>query len=256
MPNSRRVFISHIHEESALGGAVKAVIEDVFRGHGVTAFLSSDQDDLPAGRKWMDVISAALDEAQVVVSLLSPHALGRPWVNIELGAGWIKGRHIIPLCHSGLALSSLPRPFGDFNGVSLDQDGAADRLLSGVADGLRLERPRRLAFAEILNELRAAAGRSPRPAAAPVTTAANPDLPPEQVRILQTLARAHDRGIEDVQLRQLADEAGIKPSAFTYHLDSLVELDYVYVGYYTRGEPDARLRPAGAEWLLKTNQMP
>ena len=39
----------------------------------------------------------------------------RPWVNIELGAAWIKRVPIIPLCHSGLTPSDLPWPFADFH---------------------------------------------------------------------------------------------------------------------------------------------
>ncbi|TLY64813.1 MAG: TIR domain-containing protein, partial [Gammaproteobacteria bacterium] len=97
-----------------------------------------------------------MDQAAVVVALLSPVSLRRPWVNIELGAAWIKHRHIIPLCHSALRVGDLPRPFGDFHGVGLDQDDAAERLIGGVADGLRLEQPRRLAFKEMLAELRSA----------------------------------------------------------------------------------------------------
>src|SRR2546429_4579585 len=95
-----RVFISHIHEEGALGAVVSSCIKDAFHARSVTTFLSGDAQDLPAGRKWIEVIEQELDQAAVVVALLSPVSLRRPWVNIELGAAWIKHRHIIPLCHS------------------------------------------------------------------------------------------------------------------------------------------------------------
>jgi hypothetical protein len=107
---AHHVFISHIHEEAALGDKVKALIEDVFDRDGVRAFLSSDMRDLPAGRKWLTEISEQLEQCRVVVSLLSPTSLIRPWVNIELGAGWIKGLRVIPLCHSGLLVRALPQP--------------------------------------------------------------------------------------------------------------------------------------------------
>jgi len=51
-----RVFISHIHEEAALGAAVSSCIKDAFHARSVTTFLSGDAQDLPAGRKWIEVI--------------------------------------------------------------------------------------------------------------------------------------------------------------------------------------------------------
>jgi hypothetical protein len=140
MPSTvKHVFVSHVHEEAPLGRVVKTLIEEVFSRDGVHAFLSSDMHDLPAGRKWLDEVGEQLEQCQVVVSIPSAGSLARPWVNIELGAGWIKRLRVIPLCHSGLLVNTLPRPFGDFNGVGLDQNDAAQRLLSGVADGLGIQ---------------------------------------------------------------------------------------------------------------------
>jgi len=51
-----RVFISHIHEEAALGAAVSSCIKDAFHARSVTTSLSGDAQDLPAGRKWIEVI--------------------------------------------------------------------------------------------------------------------------------------------------------------------------------------------------------
>jgi hypothetical protein len=133
---ARGVFISHIHEEAALGQVLKEWVEDAFHAHNVKAFLSSDKGDLSAGRKWLDVIEAALQGAAVVVSLISPQSIIRPWINIELGAGWIKGLRVIPLCHSGKKFRDLPRPFQDFNGIDIEAHDAGERLIAGIADGL------------------------------------------------------------------------------------------------------------------------
>src|SRR5207245_6183648 len=96
-----RVFISHSHEEAGLGAVVSSCIKDAFHARSVTTFLSSDAQDLPAGRKWIEVIEQELDQAAAVVALLSRASLRRPWVRIELRAAWHTHRHIIPLgrCH-------------------------------------------------------------------------------------------------------------------------------------------------------------
>jgi TIR domain len=251
MPTTRQsVFISHIHEEAALGASVKTIVEDVFGSHGVRAFLSSDMDDLPPGRKWLDEITRQLDEAGIIVSLISPTSLKRPWVNIELGAGWIKGLRVIPLCHSGQRVRDLPRPFQDFGGIGLDQDDSIKRLLVGIADRFGIAHPTRLAFGDMLRELRDVAARiSPSSAeAAPPTR--EPELDGDQEKILRTLAQMADMGIPEVQLAGLPSDTGVKPSAFTHHIDALSTRRYIHIDYYTHGEHTVRLMPAGSKWLL------
>ena len=246
-----RVFISHIHEEAALGAVVSSCIKDSFQARSVTTFLSSDAQDLPAGRKWIEVIEQELDQAAVVVALLSPASLRRPWVNIELGAAWIKHRHIIPLCHSDLRVGDLPRPFGDFHGVGLDQDDAAERLIGGVADGLGLEHPRRLAFKEMAAELKAAAAGIKIVEAPAPDARAEPDLPAEQVRILRYLAQLADQGIDKAPLSNLAAGTQVGLAAMKYHLAELEKRHFVYVGHHPRPrESDVRISPGGVGWLL------
>src|SRR5436853_7839166 len=97
-----RVFISHIHEEAALGAVVSSCIKDAVHPRSVTTFRSGDAQDLPAGRKWLEVIEQELDQAAVVVALLSPVSLRRPWVHLEPGAAWTQHRHLTRLCHSYL----------------------------------------------------------------------------------------------------------------------------------------------------------
>jgi hypothetical protein len=53
---ANHVLASHIHDEAALGSAVKKLIEEVFERDGVQAFLSSD---LAAGRKWLDEVGTS-----------------------------------------------------------------------------------------------------------------------------------------------------------------------------------------------------
>jgi hypothetical protein len=248
------VFISHIHEEAALGDAVKAIIEDVFGSHGVHAFLSSDIDDIPPGRKWLDEITRQLDDARVIVSLISPASLMRPWVNIELGAGWIKGLRVIPLCHSGQRVSGLPRPFHDFSGIGLDQDDAPKRLLAGIADGFGIAHPTRLAFADMLKELRDIAAGIKTPIASPTAPGnQEPDLHSDQVKILRVLAQMADSGIQESPLGHLPVQAG---EAFTHHIDALKARRFVHISYYANGEQEVRLLPGGSKWLLDHNQIP
>jgi hypothetical protein len=54
---------------------VKEWVNDAFSGNGINAFLSSDKQDLPAGRKWRDVIEKQLADAGVLISLIGPRSI-------------------------------------------------------------------------------------------------------------------------------------------------------------------------------------
>jgi TIR domain len=133
-------------------------VTDAFKGHGVMEFVSSDRQHLPPGRKWRDVVMQNLEGSEVLVAVVSPTSLKRPWPNIELGAGWIRGIPVIPFCHSGVRANQLDPPFGDFQGVNADNEDPGTDLLGGVADALKAEHPANLDFAKFKAHVLAAAG--------------------------------------------------------------------------------------------------
>jgi hypothetical protein len=139
MATTRRVFVSHVHEEAALATLLRKLVIVGFKAHGVTAFLSSDRESLPAGGKWLDVVRTNLAGSEVLIALIGPESLKRPWPNIELGAAWIKDITVIPFCHSGIHASDLPRPFSDFHAVDIDANDPARDLLGNVAHALKIE---------------------------------------------------------------------------------------------------------------------
>jgi hypothetical protein len=255
----QRVFISHIHEEHALGAVVAEWISEAFAGHPVQPFLSSDDKAIAAGQKWLDVVEHELGGTAVMVSLVSPASLARPWVNIELGAAWITKVAIIPFCHSGLSTAQLPRPFSDFQSIGLDQDNAATRLIEGLARHLGFPYSKKLHFADLLKEMRAAVAGIQASAVLPTPTRetkARDDLEPEEVQILKVLAEAANQGVESVPLTTVAVEAHLKRAAFSHYIDHLNKLRLVYVEYYANGDHEVRLQPDGAKWLMDRNAMP
>jgi hypothetical protein len=96
MPDTTfHVFISHIHEEAALGTVIKNNLEDAFSGR-VEAFVSSDPRDNPGGDEWLNKIRSELKHPQnrMLVSVLSPASISESWISIEAGATWILGRKV------------------------------------------------------------------------------------------------------------------------------------------------------------------
>jgi TIR domain len=260
MTTRKGIFISHIHEEAKLGAVVKDWVSDAFRGSGINAFLSSDKSDLPAGRKWLEVIEKQIDDSGVMISLISPLSLTRPWVNIELGAAWIRHVPVIPLCHSRQTIESLPRPFDDFSALTLDHANAAKDLLGGIADALQIAHSQKYRFADFLKEMRDAARFTALLDVVSKSIDEMPsadDLPDEQVMILQALAAFGNQSGQDEYLsaEEAASMSELRPMVFKHHAGRLSEMELVQVGYWSEGR-HYKITGQGAGWLIERNLMP
>ncbi len=124
------IFLSHIHEESALAGLVKQALEEEFSGF-VEVFVSSDGTSIPAGSNFLKRIEDGLMSCIGAIYLISPTSVKRNWINFELGAVWIRnimnlreGKSEIPtlpVCHSGITPNGLPAPLNNLNGIAANQ---------------------------------------------------------------------------------------------------------------------------------------
>jgi hypothetical protein len=133
------VFVSHISEEQKLASLLRDSIQEHFLG-GVDVFVSSEMKSLPPGRKWLEEISSKLIVARLMIVICSPYSVGRPWVNFEAGAGWIKNIDIIPLCHSGMIPETLPLPLNmlqALKGADANELASMYRSVSEIA-GLKV----------------------------------------------------------------------------------------------------------------------
>lgn len=95
------VFISHITEEKEMALELKSLIEESFLGM-ISVFVSSDENSISSGSKWLDNITSALGNCAIELILCSPNSVKRQWINFEAGAGWVREIPVIPLCHSGM----------------------------------------------------------------------------------------------------------------------------------------------------------
>jgi hypothetical protein len=255
----RRIFVSHIHEEAALASAVKEGLEDAFAGR-VAVFVSSDKRDNPGGDEWSEKVRRELQDPLtcMLISLISPTSLKRPWISIELGAAWARNLALFPLCHSGSSPGNLPRPLGDFGGATLDSDEAAERLISASENAVGHKVSRRWPRADLLTDIRAAANQSTTestPERAPVLRALESNRPSEQIIILQLLSQLQDQHIEDIDCHDGARAVSMSPSVFLYHVTKLVQERLARDSFYM-DERHYSITPDGVGWLIENGQMP
>jgi hypothetical protein len=131
------IFISYIHEENGIAIATQRLLQDHLQGSAV--FMSADQWQVYAGEVWLDRIRTELASALVVVLLMSPTSVGRPWVNFEAGAAWLSGKAVIPACFGGLTKATLPKPYSGIQALDLPEEGYY--LVSSVAHHLGVLAP-------------------------------------------------------------------------------------------------------------------
>ncbi|MCO0746616.1 toll/interleukin-1 receptor domain-containing protein [Klebsiella pneumoniae] len=134
------IFISHIAEEAEIAVNLKALIEKSFLNF-INVFVSSDAHSSSIGDGWLSQIQANLSESIYTIVICSPKSIGRPWINFEAGASWIKNIKIAPLCHSGLSPEKLPIPLTNFNGTCLDNNNGLENLFFSIAKEVKLLQP-------------------------------------------------------------------------------------------------------------------
>lgn len=135
-----KVFISHISKEAELAQMLKKHLAKDFLNF-LDIFVSSDGKSIQAGGKWLDELSKALEEAQIEIVLCSKESVGRPWVNFEAGAGWIRGIRVIPVCHSGMKPNDLPVPLSMLQAIEIGAPESLQVLYETVAGEIGMQAP-------------------------------------------------------------------------------------------------------------------
>ena len=148
----KNIFISHITEEKEVAIIIKKLIEEIFPGQ-TEIFVSSDGESIIAGTKWLDEISKALNQSDLLITLCSEMSIKRPWINFELGAGWTKDIPIIPVCYLGMTKKQLPQPIAMLQAMDLIDANLLKYMFEGIAKNLKLTLPNRLHFESMMDEI-------------------------------------------------------------------------------------------------------
>lgn len=140
MPKKPIIFLSHIHEESAIAAALKELIETKFLKQ-VEVFVSSSPQSNRPGRDWQELIKQNLRVCELAIVLAGPHSINRRWINFESGAVWSRGKSVIPLCHSGIDSDSLAPPLDFLTVLRANVEDDLKLLFKEVAELLSGESP-------------------------------------------------------------------------------------------------------------------
>ena len=97
-----------------------------------------------AGEPWHDKVIEKLREAYVVLVLLSPNTVGRPWLIFESGAAMAVGAKLVPLRFCGLRPELIPEPLKTIQSVDLTQrndiGGLIEQMTTALPPNARAEK--------------------------------------------------------------------------------------------------------------------
>ena len=95
-----QVFISHSSVDTWVARQIARSVEE----RGATYFL--DEADMEYGDDFEDKILAAVRASQELLVLLTPWAIKRPYIWLEIGAVWGQGQRIVGVLY-GLGVKEL-----------------------------------------------------------------------------------------------------------------------------------------------------
>ncbi len=123
-----RVLISYYSDEEADAEDIKNQLVAAFHQYNPEVFMASRCDSIAPGDNWENKIMNAVNEANLLLVLMSFDALTRPWINFEIGVAWAKSTPILLLCHKGIDPNALPRPYGSLQAINLNGLHREDKL--------------------------------------------------------------------------------------------------------------------------------
>lgn len=198
----KQIFISHINEEAQLAVDLKKWIEESFSSQ-CDVFVSSHPKDLPAGTKWLEEISKALEKASILIVLCSASSITRPWINFEAGCSWNRKIPIVPVCHSGQQRNDLPPPLSSFQALELEDGEFSDHLIHALGAHLAIKPKSDIDYQHINSELVKTVSSTAKAASPKPLPAAVQDLAHDVANFKMLDSIANEELVDDLLNRRI-----------------------------------------------------
>ncbi|AYN86670.1 toll/interleukin-1 receptor domain-containing protein [Commensalibacter melissae] len=124
-----------------MGNIIKKNIKELLLS-SVNVFVSSDDQSITLGNKWLETVSNNLEKCIFIIVLCSQESIKKPWINFECGAGWTRKIPIIPICHSNLTVANLPIPLNLLQGFDIQKQGKLTELISRISKEINIDTPK------------------------------------------------------------------------------------------------------------------
>ncbi len=104
---------------------------DALTASGITTWF--DAHEILPGDRWQDKIEKALRQSRVLIMVITPESVQRPWTFFELGAALADGKRIVPVLSEGVDPGDIPALVRQFQFVrEKTPEAAAKRVAEAV----------------------------------------------------------------------------------------------------------------------------
>lgn len=136
-----------------IGNIIKKNIKELLLS-SVDVFVSSDDQSITLGNKWLETVSNDLEKCILIIVLCSQESIKKPWINFECGAGWSRKIPIIPICHSNITVANLPIPLNLLQGFDIQKQGKLTELIFRIAKEINIDTSKKVDELSILQEIK------------------------------------------------------------------------------------------------------
>jgi hypothetical protein len=160
-----KLFVSHSSEDREL---VELLVDLLRKALGLSRehirCTSLPGYGLRAGASIAEIIRTEVEEAEVLVALISEASLDSLYMAFELGARWHTGKPLIPLLAPGLDSSRVPEPLRGIHAIQCTGKPQISQLVKDVGKELGLgERKRRSAYSREIEAIQQYSKTRPTP---------------------------------------------------------------------------------------------
>ncbi len=147
------IFVSHYSGDKHLVSLfVKALEESIVIPEGAIRCTSLPGYRLRAGAHTSVTLRAEIQQARVLIAILTLHSLESGWVMFELGAAWGAGKIVLPVIVD-VEYESLPGPLREINVTDATSRSELEQLFEELREDLAFEKRRAGRATAILDEL-------------------------------------------------------------------------------------------------------
>lgn len=137
MPN---IFISHATADKALARLFVDFLKEAIGVPERSIFCSSiDGHDIPFGADFNQYIKEKIDKPALVIILMTPTYMERPFCLMELGATWVRSHHAFPIVVPPVGYGDVTRTLGLTQSWEITKPEGLQKLRTLVRESLTAE---------------------------------------------------------------------------------------------------------------------
>lgn len=148
-----RIFVSHNSKDRELVKLFVRVLEAALQiEEGEIRCTSLPGYRLRSGSHSSTALRKEINEASLIIGVLTPNSVESGWVMFELGAGWGSRKWVVPVI-AGIDYDSMPGPLKESSATDAATRGELEQLFEEISTTLSIRKRAAGRASDLLDEL-------------------------------------------------------------------------------------------------------